>query len=241
MKYFLYLFLITIATSCEVTETLTINPDNSGTIAYDSHRNENSYMQIAGEEYSKETVFKDTSYVFNEYITRYKSNFIKYTPTEQALFNRFKNVKVHIKKSAFDKEFRTIITQDFQKAADIADLSKAEDYADDIQHNYALTAEEHYYSIAYTLSGKQFNRIVTITNDSVFQTEKEKIKNYRQQLVHFNLVQSYTLKYNFSRKIKSVNNSNAIISTDKKGLELEFLLLDFLQNPESTNVEVIFE
>lgn len=241
MKYFLYLFLITIATSCEVTETLTINPDNSGTITYDSHRNENSYMQIAGEEYSKETVFKDTSYVFNEYITRYKPNFIKYTPTEQALFNRFKNVKVHIKKSAFDKEFRTIITQNFQKVADIADLSKAEDYADDIQHNYALTAEEHYYSIAYTLSGKQFNRIVTITNDSVFQTEKEKIKNYRKQLVHFNLVQSYTLKYNFSRKIKSVSNSNAIISTDNKGLELEFLLLDFLQNPESTNLEVIFE
>jgi hypothetical protein len=35
-----------------------INPDNSGTIEYDSHRNENSYMQIAKEEYSKETIFR---------------------------------------------------------------------------------------------------------------------------------------------------------------------------------------
>lgn len=241
MKYFLYLLLIAIATSCEVTETIYINPDNSGTIDYDSRRNEHSYMQIAGEEYSKETVFKDTSYVFNDYILKHMSNFEKYTAQEQALFNTFKNVKVHIKKSAFDKEFRTIISQDFQKVADIADLSKAEDYADDIKHNYALTAEEHYYNIQFVLDGNHFKRMVTITNDGILQNERAKIKNYKKQLVNFNVVQTYTLKYYFSRKIKSVSNRNAIISDDKKGLEIQFLIFDFLQNPESTNLDVIFE
>jgi hypothetical protein len=48
----LFAYFITLC-RCK-TETLRINPDNSGTIEYDSHRNENSYMQIAKEEYSKE-------------------------------------------------------------------------------------------------------------------------------------------------------------------------------------------
>ena len=240
-KAVLLLFLLSLVTSCEVTETLRINPDSTGTMEYDSHRNENSYMQIAKEEYSKETIFQDTTYVFDEYINKYNANFIKYTPKEQELFSRFKNVKVHMIKSAFDKEYRTTISQDFKKVEDIADLTKTQDYVDDIRHNYALTAEEHYYNIRYTLNGHQFNRIVTITDEAIFKTEKEKMDSYKPKLVNFNLVQTYVMKYHFPRKIKSVSNHNAIISPDKKSLELKFSIVDFLQNPTSTNLEVVFE
>ncbi|WP_165932630.1 hypothetical protein [Flavobacterium cellulosilyticum] len=52
-----------------------------------------------------------------------------------------------MKKSAFDKEYRTTISQDFKKAEDIVDLNKTEYYADENRHNCALTAEEPYYSI----------------------------------------------------------------------------------------------
>jgi hypothetical protein len=38
----------------------------------------------------------------------------------------------------------------------------------------ALTAEEHYYNIRFTLNGNQFNRIVTITDEALFKTEKKK-------------------------------------------------------------------
>ena len=241
MKYTCLLLLLVLLSSCEVTETLHINPDNSGNIEYDSHRNENSYMQIAKEEYSKETVFQDTTYVFDEYINKYNANFIKYTPKEQELFNCFKNVKVHMKKSAFDKEYRTTISQDFKKVEDIADLTKTQDYADDIRHNYALTAEEHYYNIHYTLNGNQFNRIVTITDEAIFITEKEKLEIYKTKLASFKLVQTYIIKYHFPRKIKAVSNHNAIISSDKKSLELQFNIVDFLQNPTSTNLEVVLE
>jgi hypothetical protein len=241
MKHAFLLLLLILLTSCELTETVHINPDNSGTVEFDSHRNENSYMQIAGEEYSKETVFKDTTYVFQEYIDKYNANFIRYTPEEQALFNTFKNVKVHLKKSAFDKEFRTTISQVFKKLEDIADLSKTENYADDIKYNYALTAEEHYYNIGYTLKGNYFNRIVTITDENILQKEKDKLEEYKKRLASFKLVQSYTLKYHFPRKIKSVSNSNAVISADKKSLELRFFIVDFLQSPESTNLEVVLE
>ena len=241
MKHTFFLLVLALFASCELTETLHINPDNSGTLEFESHRNENSYMQIAREEYSKETVFMDTTYIFQEYISKYNANFIKYASEEKELFNSFKNVKVHIRKSAFDKEFRTTITQAFQKVEDIADLSKTENYADDIKYNYALTAEEHYYNIRYALSGNHFNRVVTITDEGIFLKEKEKTEKYKKQLTNFNLVQTYTLKYHFSRKIKSVSNNNAVISADKKTLELQFLISEFLQDTLSTNLEVVLE
>ncbi len=169
-------------------------------MVFESHRNENSYMQIAGEQYSKETVFQDTTYIFQDYIDKYNANFIKYTAKEQELFNKFKNVKVHIKKSAFDKEFRTTISQDFQKVEDVADLSKTENYISDIVHNYALTAEEHYYNIRFTLKDNHFNRIVTITDEDIFKKEKEKIESYKKLFSSFKLVQTYSLKYHFPTK-----------------------------------------
>jgi hypothetical protein len=34
--------------------------------------------------------------------------------------------------------------------SEVADLYKTEEYADDIENNYALVAEEHYYSVSFT-------------------------------------------------------------------------------------------
>lgn len=239
-KSILLLLASVLLASCEVVETININPDNSGTIMVDMHRNENSYMQIAGEQYAKETIFKDTTYVFQDYIEKYNGNFVKYTATEQELFNKYRNVKVHIKKSSFDKDFRTIISQDFINVEKVADLSKTENYISDIVHNYALTAEEHYYNIKYTLKDNQFNRVVTITNDVIFEREKKILESYNK-IYDLNLVQSYLLKYHFPRKIKSVSNANAIISSDRKSVELKFSILDFLKNPVNTNLEVVLE
>jgi hypothetical protein len=63
-----------------------------------------------------------------------------------------------MKKALFDKEYRTTISQDF-KSRRRCRPHKTQDYADDIGHNYALTAEEHYYNIRFTLNGNQFNKL----------------------------------------------------------------------------------
>jgi hypothetical protein len=42
-------------------------------------------------------------------------------------------------------------------------------------------------------------------------------------------------------KIKSVSNPKAQISLDQKSLQIDFKITDCLQNPESTNLEVVFE
>jgi len=227
--------------SCQVTETITINPDGSGNIEVAQLRDENSYMQLAGESYSREETFKDTTYVFKEYIEKYKENFLKYTPEEQKLFQKYSNVKVHIKESSFEKEFKNVFSFDFNKVSEIPDLYKTENYAGDIKYNYALTAENHYYKIEYAFDGKVFKRLVSITDPVELQKTKDEFKKTGSKYTSLKLTQTYTLSYHFPRKIKSVSNEKAIISPDKKALTVEFSFLDCLQNPEMTSLEVVLE
>jgi len=241
-QHVLFLFAFSaLMISCQVTETVNINLDGSGTIETISLRDEQSYMQLAGENYTSEEKFVDTSYVFNEYIKQYAENFSKLPNSEKDIFNKFKNVKVHIKKSSFEKEFRTTISQAFDKIEEVADLYKTEEYADDLENNYALVAEEHYYSVNYTFDGSVFKRIVKITDALELKKQQDMIEGYKTQLSKFKITQPYVLKYHFPRKIKVVSNSNAKISENRKSLELQFLISDCLQNPESTNLEVILE
>ena len=241
MKYLSSLLFIILFTSCQITETITINSDGSGDIKVEQIRDENSYMQLAGEEYSKENVFQDTTYVFKEYIDKYSENFAKYTAEEQQLFKKYENVKVHLKKSSFEKEYKNEFSLHFNKVSEIPDLFKTENYASDIQHNYALTAENHYYKIEYNFDGKIFKRSVSITNIAELEKAKQESEKFLTKYGSSKLVQNYILKYHFPFKIKSVSNSKAVIISDKKSLTLEFLLSDFSQNPEITNLEVILE
>ncbi|MBX9808540.1 MAG: hypothetical protein K2X95_12180 [Flavobacteriaceae bacterium] len=237
------LFLLSIAilvTSCQVTETVHIKEDGSGDIEVKYHRDEQSYMQLTGENYSKEEKFVDTTYVFKDFITKYSETFSKLTPAEKAVFQKFEDVNVHIKQSSYEKEFRTTITQNFNKIEDVPDLYKTGEYADDLEHNYALSAEEHYYNISYTFDGSLFKRIVKITDPVELKKQQDKIVASKARL-KFKINEPYVLNYHFPRKIKSVSNSNAKISEDKKSLELQFLLSDCLQNPEITNLEVVLE
>ena len=238
LKAFLLLILIT---SCQITETIHINPDGSGTIETVQLRDENSYMQLAGESYSKEESFQDTTYVFNDYITQYNENFLKYLPAEKELFQKYANVKVHLKKSSFEKEFRSTFTLKFNTVSEIPDLYKTENYADDIKYNYALTAEEHYYKIEYAFDGTIFKRKVIVTSQEILQQTKDKFKELSSQYASLKLMQTYVLQYHFPRKIKSVSNEKAHISSDKKTITLEFLLSDVMQDPESSSLEVVLE
>jgi hypothetical protein len=241
MKYFSILSLLILLASCQITETITINPDGTGNIELEQLREENSYMQLAGEEYSKENIFQDTTYVFQDFISKYSENFSKYTAEEQQLFQKYANVKVHLKKSSFEKEYKNKFSLHFDKVAAIPDLFKTEDYASDLQHNYALTAENHYFRIGYSFEDKVFKRSVSIINKAELEKAKQKAEKFTAKYDSSKLMQTYTLKYHFPRNIKSVSNSKAVIGADKKSLILELLLSDFSRDPELTNLEVVLE
>mgnify|MGYP003642852240 FL=1 len=218
-----------------------LNQDGSGKIETESLRDENSYMQLSGENYSKEEKFEDTTYVFKDYINKYSEHFLKLPAFEKAIFQKYAAVRVHVKNSSYDKEFRTKMNLDFNNIQEVPDLYKTQEYADDLEHNYALSAEEHYYNVSYTFDGSHFKRIVKITDEVELKKQQDRIAELKTRFSNLKINQTYVLRYHFPKKIKSVSNTNAKISADKKSLELHFLLTDCLHNPEITNLEVVLE
>jgi hypothetical protein len=74
--------------SCQITENLTINEDGSGSIQMTEIQTWAELYAASGRAVWR--FYKDSTYVFAEYIVKYNSNFIKYTPEEQALFSMYK-------------------------------------------------------------------------------------------------------------------------------------------------------
>jgi hypothetical protein len=241
IKTYFFLLVFVFVASCQVTETLHINPDGSGTIEVAMLREENSYMQLAKEEYSKENTFRDTTYVFGDYFEKYNETFNRNSVEDKNVYIKYKDVNVRILKNSFAKEFRTTLSQTFRNATEIVDLYKAENYADNIKNNYALSAEEHYYKVSYEYDGNRFKRIVKITDSIQLKKEFDNIEKYKTHYKGYKLVQSYELNYHFPRMIQSVSNPLVKISNDRKSLSVQFLLTDCLQNPEITNLEVVLE
>jgi hypothetical protein len=241
MKKYICCFIMLSLVSCQVTETIQLNENGSGKIQVEYRRNENSYMQVAKENYAKEDQFVDTTYVFKDYISKYSETFLKFTRDEQKLFKKYENVTTHIKQSSYEKEYFSLMWQDFNTIEEVPDIYKAGNYASDLKNNYALAAEKHYYGVSYAFDGTIFKRIVKITNPAELKIQQDEIDGKKTWYSKYNLVQTYVLKYRFARMIAKVSNSNAKISEDKKSLELQFLLSDCLKDPESTNLEVVLE
>ena len=239
-KVFFAFFVLTLQ-SCQVTETIHLNPDGSGSITVEELRDEQSYQLLAGENYSKEEKYEDTTYVFKDYVKKYDETFAKLTPFEKSVYEKYFPVEVKIKKSTYEKEFRTQLSQQFKNLSEVADLYKTEDYADNIQNNYALSAEKHYYSVLFLFDGNCFKRIVAITNLEELKKQQEELAKIKKRVETFPLKQSFELRYYFPKLIQSVSNPAAIISADRKSLVLTFPLIEAVANPESTNLEVILE
>lgn len=106
MKKYLGLIGLILLTSCQITETLTINSDGSGKITQEVLRDEQSYQLLVGEEYSKEEEYQDTTYVFKDVIAKNQETFSRLTKFEKEVFGKFNPVTVHIKKSSIEKTFQ---------------------------------------------------------------------------------------------------------------------------------------
>ena len=109
-KIYAFLLLGLLVTSCQITETIYLNQDGTGKIETESLRDEHSYMQLAGENYAKEEVFRDTTYIFKDFITKYSETFSRLPKSEKVIFQKFATVKVHIKKSSYEKELFLMCT-----------------------------------------------------------------------------------------------------------------------------------
>ncbi|WP_343587217.1 hypothetical protein [Flavobacterium sp.] len=238
MKYLSVFLLLFSFISCQITETLTINSDRSGSIEVYSLRDENSFAQLGRQDFGDEK-FIDTTFTFRDYIVKYQDTFVKFNKADQALFAEHANVKMQIKLDPIQMENFNKVAFEFKNIEEIPNLYESLGLANSLKENYPIYRKS--YKIKYTFDGKVFKRTLAITNPEKFEKDKKEMDEHEKIYSKYKVMQSYTLKYYFPQKIKSVSNSNAIIGSDQKSLSLKFQLSDCLKNPESTNLEVVLE
>lgn len=238
MKKLLAFLLFIFLTSCQVTETININPDGSGNIEVYSRRDENSFIQIGNSSLSSEK-FRDTTFVFQDYIIRYHDTFVRYSKSDQELFQKHANVKVQIKVDPVQMENFNIVSYDFKKIEEMPNVYESLLLANSLKENHVINKRS--YEIKYTFDGVIFKRHLAINDSVKFEKDKIEFEETRKRLIKNKIAQSYTLHYFFPRKIKSISNQKAILDSDKRSLKLEFQFSDFLENPECTNLEVVLE
>lgn len=237
MKYLpAFLFLLSLA-SCQITETITLNPDGSGSIEVYSLRDENSLNQLGRQHFDEK--FRDTTFTFQDYITKYQETFVRFNKVDQDLFTEHANVKMQIKVDPIQMENFNKVNLDFKKIEEIPNVYESLGLANSLKENYPIWKKS--YQIKYNFDGSTFKRTLAVTDQEKFAQDKIEMEEQEKTYSKYKMVQSYTLKYNFPKKIKSVSNLKAIISSDKKSLTLEFQLSDCVKNPESTNLEVVLE
>jgi hypothetical protein len=238
MKLIKALLVLLLISSCQITETIKINPDGSGSIEVFQLRDENSYMQL-GRPHSDSEKFTDTIFVFQDYITKYKETFVKFSKSDQQLFQEHANVKMHVKLDPIQMENFNVISSDFKKIEELPNVYESLSLANSLKENYPVSKE--FFKIKYTFDGFTFKRNLVIVDQEAFDKNKKMLEERKKIYGKHKLVQSYILKYHFPGKIKSISNEKAILSPDKKSFTVEFQLSDCLQNPEITNLEVVLE
>lgn len=239
MKYCVVILLLIVLVSCQITETIKINENGTGTIEIYSLRDENSIMRT-GKNYFVDEKFRDTTFFFQDYLDKYHDTYVRFNKADQQLFQEYAKVKMHIKVDPVQVENYNIVSFDFKKADEIPDrMYGSISLANSLKENYPIQKE--YYKIVYEYDGVTFRRNVIITDQEKFEEEKKSVEARKKMFLKYKPLQSYILKYHFPKKIKSVSNTAVIIGSDKKMLTAEFLISDCLINPEITNLEVLFE
>lgn len=195
-------------------------------------------MQL-GRNSSDSEKFIDTIFVFKDYITKYQETFVRYSKTDQALFQEHSNVKMHVKMDPIQMENFNIVSCDFKKIEEVPNVYESLSLASCLKENYTIV--KPFYKIKYSFDGVTFRRNLVITDQEKFDERRKEVEGKKNVFSNYKLKQSYVLNYYFPRKIKSISNEEAVISADRKSLSLEFQLSDCLQNPNRTNLEVILE
>ena len=232
------LLVLILSSSCHFKEDIYINEDGTGQIMAECVRDEGVFMQFQGDDYLQDE-FVDSTYIVKDIIEEEKENFSRFLPQHQELLRKYEDVKVHIKKDSYTKEYRKSVVRPFRDINHVEDLSKVLDYVDDLQNNYPMKPEGKRTHLTYAFNGETFKRTFKVLDQANYDQYKESIESAKTTINISNF--SYTANYHFPRKIRSVTNPDAVLSADKKSLSLKMSLLDCLDKPEVAFLEVVLE
>ena len=231
------LLLAFFATSCNFTENITVNNDGSGTATFAM---DGSQLMAFGAGQMGEAANKkiDSLITFKEIFAKKKDSIAKLPKAEQDRLKALENLSVHVLVDAEEGQLNFDIINNFKKVSEVSDamhnfreLAKSQDS----QKAEALGFLNNHSTVKYSYDGKAFKKNVEVLKNAA--ASNDSLNMYKPMMEG----STYTVKYKFPKKIKSVSNKAAIIGEDKKSVSITYSLLEYLDNPTQLALQVEFE
>ncbi len=242
-EYLIILCLfIAFFTSCQFSENIYINDDGSGKMEFSFDASE--IMQMAGDEMVKDgEEAMDSTIVFKELFEEKKDSISELPLEEQERLKSLENFSMHMLMNPESKEMVFNLFANFKSVNELQDMFAAMNKMQSIgksgidENNPFGAFASNATDLNYQYDGKKFIRTAKIVDKELHNQSLDSLGEMAMMFAS----SKYKINYHFPKKIKSISNKEAMFSDDRKSFTIEYGFMEYLQNPESLNLEVDLE
>lgn len=234
-------------TSCQFSENIYFNEDGSGKMSFGFDASQ--LMEMAGDEMMKEGEKAiDSTVHFKDFLIEKKDSIAQLSAEEQAKLKQLEPFSMHMVMEPKEKKMLFDLYTNFKSVDEIQDMFKAMNNvsnmsgqggtkANDANNPFSTFAENGATEVSYSMKGNKFKRLTKVKDKEAYQVFLDSMS---QMSMMFDS-SKYTLNYHFTKKVKSVSNENATLGEDGKSVTLELNFMDYMNDPEILNLEVVLE
>lgn len=241
----LVLVCLLIVTSCQFSENIYINADGSGKMEFSFDGSQ--FMQTAGEsigETDEEVI--DSTFSFKELFSLMSDSIASLPLEQQQKLKSLEPFNMHMLINYKEAQMKFDMFTNFKSVTELQDMFKAmQDFGDLKGKEKSKTTNNPFSSFGangatdldYTFDGKTFKRTAKIVDKALY---KQVTDSLGQMAMMFGS-STYKLNYHFPKRIKKVSNDKALFSDDKKSVTIEYGFMEYIENPEALNLEIVLE
>jgi len=238
------LVLIGFIAACNFTEEIHVNDDGSGKFSINFDGNELMTM-IGSLDSLKQEEAVDSTIVFKEFFLEKSDSISKLPLAEQEKLKKLEPFSMHILMKPEEQLMKFELFSEFKQVSQIKDALNAFQSASslgpqpggDTSQAPPMGFSNDATEVNYNFVGNTFSRVTRITDQELFEKSLDSIASAEMFLAG----STYTFKYHFPRRIKSVNVEEATYSIDGKTMIYEVNFLDLMKTPEKMNLEIELE
>lgn len=245
MYFLAAIFLAGLVLSCNFTEEIHFNENGSGKL--NIHFDGNEMMAMLASLDSTQTPEKviDSTLVFKDLLEEKKDSIAKLSAEERAKLKKLEPFSIRMVMDQEKGEMSFDMFSEFSRVQEVNDALNAFQDASlmnpppggDTRQPSPMGANNQTTKVKYNFTGSSFKRTIEIVDKELFKKGLDSMQSSEMFLSG----STYTFKYHFPKKVKSVNVEGATFSLDGKTMTYEVDFLQMMKDPESIILQVELE
>lgn len=243
LKLFFLFVLVAVVSSCQLTETMVMNADGSGTMSIELDLSEMMMFSGMSDEETDETK-TDTIIRMRDYLVEMKDSISNLSEAEQQKLKELENYIMHIKIDSEEQIMKYDISINFKHVSESNEILNALEQFENLSPSIEKDASEvkkeesqDIIGVAYSFENNIFRRDAYIKDEKLHRQQVDSLKATEA----FFASSQYTLNYTFPKRIKKASNPNAAFSNDKKTIIIGTKFIDYFKDPDLLDLEVVLE